>query len=187
MAPSRLHKFIFAGGYFPGVKTPSSNVEFPSPGILAGRRLGQCRESRGEGALQGEIDLGHSGEDALVGERGDAVLADAAGDDPLVMAEVGIDVQGHAMEAHPMAHAHADGGDLALAAVAAGDPDADATRAPFAAQMELRQRADEPFLEAVDEGPDVAAAALEVEHDIAHALPRPVIGVLPAATAAEHR
>src|SRR6185437_14924290 len=68
-----------------------------------------------------------------------------------------------------------------------GDPDADAPRPPFSAQIELRQGADEPFLEAVDEGPDVAAAALEVEHDIADALPRPVIGVLPAAAALKHR
>src|SRR5690242_21592153 len=108
------------------------------------------------------------------------MLAHAAGDDAAVMREVGIDIESDAVEAHPMAHAHADGGDLALAAAELGDPDADPAGPPLAVDVEERQRADEPFLEPLDIAPEVGAAALQVEHDVADALARPVIGVLPA-------
>ena len=70
------------------------------------------------------------------------------------------------------------------AAVGAGpvgphDPDADAPLAPLAADAELGQRRDHPFLEPVDEPPHVAAARAHVEHDVDDALAGPVVGVLP--------
>ena len=69
----------------------------------------------------------------------------------------------------------------------AGDPDADPSVAPLAPDVEPRQRRDDPFLEPPDVTAHVAAPALEVQHHIGDALPRSVIGVLPAAAAAVHR
>src|SRR6185437_16531963 len=72
-------------------------------------------EHLGEAPAQRGVDLVHPRLDAEACQRGDAVLADAAGDDAAVMAEIGIDIERDAVEAHPMADAHADGGDLTLA------------------------------------------------------------------------
>src|SRR6185437_1722403 len=108
------------------------------------------------------------------------MLAHAAGDDAAVMREVGIDIEGDAMEGHPVAHAHADGGDLALATARLGDPDADSPGPALAVEVEERERADEPLLEPLDVAPEVGAAALQVQHDVADALAGPMIGVLPA-------
>src|SRR5207244_8458738 len=69
------------------------------------------------------VELRHRGTDPEGGERGDAVLGDAAGDDPAVMGELGVEVEGDAVIAHPAAQAHADRGDLVLAAAGPGDPD----------------------------------------------------------------
>src|SRR5260221_14511592 len=98
-----------------------------------------------------------------------------------------IAVERHAVIAHPPAHAHADGGDLVLAAAAAGDPDADPPGAPLAHDAEAGEGADQPLLEIADIAAQVGPAALEVEHDIADPLARPVIGVLAAAAGGEHR
>jgi hypothetical protein len=116
-------------------------------------------------------------------------LADAAGNDPLEVAQVGLEVDAQPMEADPAAQAHADGGDLVLAQrpvgvrrpVGAGHPDADAARAALPPHAELGQGVDDPVLEGADEPAHVPAAAVQVQHDVGHALPRPVIGVLPAA------
>ena len=40
------------------------------------------------------------------------MLGDATGDDAAVMVQVAVDVQAHAVEGHPVAHPHADRGDL---------------------------------------------------------------------------
>src|SRR5579883_25360 len=106
-----------------------------SPPLLsrANQRLG---EGLVEGGSERRIDLGHCHDDALLGERGHAMLADAARDDAAVMREIGIDIEGDAVKADPMAHADADGGDLLLAALALVDPDADAARAPLARHVE---------------------------------------------------
>ncbi len=71
------------------------------------------------------------------------------------------------------------------ALVGALHPDADAILAPLAAHVEGVQRADDPVLQRRDEDPEVALAAVEVEHDIGHPLARPVIGHLPAAAGLE--
>ncbi len=66
-------------------------------------------------------------------------------------------------------------------------PDADASLAQFALHIEACQRCDQPAFEVADKGAHIGIAALQVEHDIGHALPRPVIGVLAAAPGPEHR
>src|SRR5690242_2843252 len=115
------------------------------------------------------------------------MLADAAGNDAAVMREVGIHIEGDAVVSDPLAHAYANGGDLALAPAAVVDPDADLPSAPLALQIEAREGADHPLLEAGDEAAHVAGAVLQVEQHIGHALAGPVIGVLPAAARSMNR
>ena len=88
------------------------------------------------------------------------------------------------MQAHPAFHPDADGGDLVLAAIAfvgAAHPHAYPVLPALARHVERRQRADQPLLQAGHEPAHVAAAPLEVEHRIADALARAVIGELAAA------
>ena len=71
-----------------------------------------------------------------------------------------------------------------------GDPDADAALAPFAADVEAGEGADQPLLQPVHEAADVARRhgamrAGQVQHDIGHALARAMIGPLAAATGGE--
>ncbi len=102
------------------------------------------------------------------------------------MVEVGIDVERHAVIGHPAPHPHANRGDLGLAG-ATPNPDADPALAPLAADFEACERANHPFFEVMDVAVHVLAAAGEIEHDVGDALPRPVIGVPPAATGAMYR
>ncbi len=81
----------------------------------AHRQAGGLVKGFGEGGAQGGVDIGHRRGDAEIGERGDPVLGDAAGDDAAVMVEVGIDVERHAVIGHPAPHPHPDRGDLGLA------------------------------------------------------------------------
>ena len=53
--------------------------------------------------------------------------------------------------------------------------------APLAGDIEPGQAADQPFFQIVDITPDVGAARLQIEHDIADPLARSMIGELPAA------
>src|SRR5262249_15209404 len=106
------------------------------------------------------------------------------------MRKLGMDVERDAVQADPALHADADRGDLVLAAarpVVAANPDADAVVAALALDVEGGERADDPFFERDDEAAHVAAAALEVEHQVDDALARPVIGELPAAADPMHR
>src|SRR5690554_5684614 len=115
------------------------------------------------------------------------MLADAAGHDAGKVIEIGIDVQAYAMKRHPFADAHTDGGNLVFGGETffrAPYPDAHAAFTQFAFHVELCQRGDQPGFEVLHEGAHIRLAAFEVEHDIGHALPRPVIGVLPAAPGA---
>src|SRR5581483_12218491 len=82
------------------------------------------------------------------------------------------------------------GRDLVLEAVAlvrSRHPDADPFVAPAALHIEDAERADDPFLDGGDEAPHIRGAALEVEHDVADALARPVIGELTAAPGVVNR
>ena len=115
------------------------------------------------------------------------MLADAAGHDAGEMREVRLDVDRDAVERHPVAHADADGGDLVFARSPrrTQTPTRSSRRSPLT--LNCVERVDHPLLEAGHEGAHVAAAALEVEHHIGHALAGAVIGVLPAAPRLEHR
>src|SRR5258706_372401 len=100
------------------------------------------------------------------------------------MAEVGIDIEADAMEAYPALHPDADGGDLVLAALALvppAHPDADPVLPALAADVEGRERADQPFLQVGHEPAHVAAAPLQVKHHVGDALARSVISELAAA------
>ena len=77
--------------------------------------------------------------------------------------KVRLDVDGDAVERHPAPQPHADGGDLVFMArplVRPVDPDPDAILAPFAPDIEGRERADDPGLQARHIGPHVRAPAV---------------------------
>ena len=104
--------------------------------------------------------------------------------------QVGLDIDGDAVERHPAPQPHADGGDLVLetlALVRPSHPDADAILAPLAAHVEGCERPDDPFLQTRHIGPHVRPPALQVEHHIGHPLAGAVIGDLPAAPGGKHR
>src|SRR5690606_27238783 len=91
--------------------------------------------------------------------------------------------EAHAVKAHPMPDAHADGGDLVFGAepaVGALHPYPHAPFAQLALHVEVGKRRDEPALEISDIGADIWLAALQIKHHIGHALARPMIGVLAA-------
>src|SRR5262245_65667954 len=96
------------------------------------------------------------------------------------MAEIGVEIDGDAVEGDPAPYPDADGGDLVLPPTAAVHPDADSSCLPLAPDVEPGKGADHPFLEIVDIAPQVGPAWPQVEHGIGHALARPVIGVLSA-------
>ncbi|MNY16473.1 hypothetical protein D3C86_1497400 [compost metagenome] len=99
------------------------------------------------------------------------------------MVQVRLHVQADAVEADPFADLDADGGDLVFAGPAralALDPYADTALAHSSLDAELIQSADDPVFQTMHEGAHVLAAPIQVQHDIGHALARPVIGELPA-------
>src|SRR6185295_18520835 len=100
------------------------------------------------------------------------------------MRQVRIDVERDAVQADPASQPDADRGDLVLMARAAfgpRDPHADTFLAPLPAHIEVRERADEPFLKRRNVAAYIRRAALEVQHEVDHALARAVIGELAAA------
>src|SRR5262245_38954612 len=106
------------------------------------------------------------------------------------MFEVWLHVERDAVEAHPFAQAHADGGDLVLAAPAwtfALHPHANASVAHFAFHVEAIERADDPTFKIGDEFGHVAAALAQIEHHVRHTLTRAVIRELAAAAGLEDR
>ena len=134
---------------------------------------------------------------AEIAKAGHAVVrfADAAGDDALESrSEVRRDIEGDAVERNPAAHADADRGDLVFGRGAVDprrlvrprDPDADAGLARFADHRPCLKRVDQPALERADEGAQIGATALEIEHNVSDALSRPMIGELSAAPGAKN-
>ena len=106
------------------------------------------------------------------------------------MQEVGFDVDGDAMQRHPLLHADAERGDLVLVAFAfvrALHPDTDAILAPLAAHVESGQGADDPSFQSGDEAAQVRPAPPEINHHIADALAGAMIGHLAAAAALVNR
>ncbi len=114
---------------------------------------------------------------------------------PLKWLELRLDIDGDAVKAHPAPQPDADGGDLVLGRRPVGErrtirphhPDADAVLAPLTAHVEGGKRADDPLLERRDEGADILAPALEVEHHIRDPLAGAVIGVFAAAPGGKDR
>ena len=102
------------------------------------------------------------------------------------MGEVRIDVNREAVERHPALHPHPERSDLRL-------PGPSPTQIPMrpSARCALTpngaKAVDHPLLERMNEAADVLSALVEVEHDIADPLPRPVVGVTAAAAGLEHR
>ena len=111
------------------------------------------------------------------------------------MGEIGVDVQRHAVKRRPAPDPNADRGDFVLGDFAprrsrfvrARDPDADPVLAGLASDVERLQGFDQPAFKRRNIGANVGAAAPEVEHDIGHPLPGPVIGELAAAAGAIDR
>src|SRR5215207_8140503 len=104
------------------------------------------------------IDLRHGNFQAEIGETGDPMPADTAGDDPGEMLKHRIDIQGHAMEGDPMTDANADRGNFGLALDASAgyrNPDADPTLPAFAVDFERCQRANDPLLKHLDIEPHI--------------------------------
>ncbi len=104
------------------------------------------------------------------------------------MGEVAGDVERDPVHGDPAPHAHADRGELGLAGRRL-DPDADAALTGKRLDAESADGADEPGLEARNVGPEIGtlgpAAGGQIEHDVGHALPGPVISVLAASSGDE--
>ena len=141
---------------------------------------------------QRDIDIRHAHGVAEIDQARDAVarVGHAAGNDGVEMAQIGLHIDGDAVERYPAPQPHADGGDLvleSLALVRPADPDADAILPPLAAHIEGRERPDDPFLEPRHIGAHVGPPQLQVEHDIGDPLAGAVIGDLAAAPGGKHR
>src|SRR6185312_3231696 len=105
-----------------------------------------------EAGLERAVELGHGDENAELMQGGDTqrLAGDPTGHDAGEMLEGRVQVDGDAVEGHPLPDAHPDGGDLVLPPAAPVDPDADPARAPLAADIEAGEGADDPFLEIAD-------------------------------------
>src|ERR1700733_10259186 len=129
---------------------------------------------------------------AEIDEAGDAVarVGHAAGHDGVEVGEVGLHVDGDAVERDPAPQPHADGRDLVLEAralVRPGYPNADAILAALPPHVERRQGLDDPLFEAGDIGPHIRPSSFKVEHDVGHALARTMVGELSATPGVEYR
>src|SRR5262249_32087045 len=104
---------------------------------------------------------------------------------PGIVGKIRRPIDAKSVRAHPVPQAHADGGDLVLPLrIACGHEYTHVTGTPECRDAELGQGIDDPSLKGSDIGAHVAEPALYVKHDIADALPRAVIGVLPPASGA---
>ena len=101
------------------------------------------------------------------------MIADAAGDDPVEMRQIRLDVEADAVEGHPAAELDAYGGDLVFprrrARRLAFDPDADPALPGLALQAEGVERINDPSLQRPNEASRVTAALPQVS--VAPALP----------------
>src|SRR6185312_9424831 len=157
--------------------------------LASGHRVALARLDRPENVLkclfQRDIDVGQAYGMAQIdqGSHPKAGIGDPAGHDRREMAELRLDIDGDAMERYPAPQPHADRGDLVLKAIALVrplHPDAYSVLASLAAHVEGGQRPDDPFFQRRDISADIRAPALQIEHDIGHALAGPVVGQLAA-------
>src|SRR5690606_25201373 len=121
--------------------------------------------------------------------------ADPAWHDAVVMGQIGFDIDRNPVKTDPSAQFDADCGDLVFARRAirqrrpfgARHPDPDPALPDFSGNAEFCQRPDDPGFEIRDKASDVTTPAIEIKHHIGDALPRSVIGILPAAPRLKHR
>src|SRR5690606_32766823 len=71
-------------------------------------------ENFGEGSLQRKVEVGHRNRQAEVYEAGHAMVGDTAWHDTGEVLEVGLDIDGDAVEANPAPEPDADRGDFVL-------------------------------------------------------------------------
>src|SRR5262249_47585208 len=143
-------------GAAPGLRIACSSGDIPS---ATDQRVSK---HLGKGALQRCVDLLHCRRDPEPGERGDAMLGNAAWHDTPIMLEPGVDIGGHAVIADPLPYTYPDRGDLFLAPPGPGDPDADTAAAALARRAEMRECSDDPFLELMDIAPHVLPAPPQI-------------------------
>ena len=122
-------------------------------------------------------------------EAGDLAVGDAAGDDPLEVAQVGGDVEREAVRGDALRDVDADGGDLLLRDAAAGDgPDAGELADALREHAEVAAGADEDLFEQADEVDRAEVRALlagevaaQIEDGVADELAGAVVGDVAAA------
>ena len=126
-------------------------------------------------------------------QAGHAMLRYPAGHDSAEMAKIRRHIQRHAMPGNPARDTHTNGANLRLLpGRLVRDPNANPAFAPFALHAEMRQRPDHPIFQPRDKGAHIARrnaamGAVQIKHHIPRALPRPVIGPLPASPGLKHR
>src|SRR5690606_13575036 len=156
---------------FGGDRLGREGVE-PGAGVVAAALLQRGAEAVGEVGEEAGRRLVPAHRPAeLPLERGDAPVGDAAGDDEVEPAEVGVEVEGEAVHADPAAAADAEGAHLPLVAPAVGpDPDAGAALDAAGGEPVVGAGPHDGLLELAEEAVDVRAApavgvaeAVEVE------------------------
>ena len=137
-------------------------------------------------AGDGVDDVAHRHVDALLGERGDRAVVDAAGDDVLAqVGHVGRDVEGEAVHRAPALQPHADGADLARARARRRRPTRPGSRpAGRRVTPNARQRVDDQLLD-VAHVLGGAEPVADVDDRIADELARAVVGDVAAAADAD--
>jgi len=137
--------------------------------------LEDCAEVAGDGFGDG-VEIERAAEFPL--HRGDGVRSDAAGDDEVEVAEVGVDVEGETVGGDEAGDVNADGGKLGIGFC----PDAGEAVEAFGGDGEVGRGANEDFFEAADEVDDADVLA-----DRRASLDRTAEGGRPYMVIAKHR
>jgi hypothetical protein len=142
-------------------------------------RLGGRRPALDRPGDEGVGRFGQADVDPLGGQGGDPVLGDAAGHDVVEVAQVGVDVEGHAVQGAVARQAHADGSDLAGPFTLRRDPHARVVVHPGGAgQAQVGQRVDHHLFDRAHVGDRVGLVApappRQRQHGIGGQLPGPV-------------
>src|SRR5947209_1948465 len=147
---------------------PAVNRAEPSPGRGATYQRELLVERPSDARLE-VVDVDGVAEDR--GGRGDSEVADATGVDQCEVRQVGLQVDGEAVQADPVALGDADGSDLA-----GGSPDAHMSVVDVCRDADLAERLDDRQLERMHVARHAQPAGAESHNGIADELPRPVIG-----------
>ncbi len=113
----------------------------------------------------------------------DAVFPNAAGNDPVEMRKIGIDVEREAVHRDPARTFDSDGGDFARLRSVAFDPNACIAGKPLCRNLKIGKRANENFLDIAKIAVQIGAmrCLLEIKNRIADELPKAVIRNVAAA------